>query len=144
MTRSSVIVDTGILVALIDSRDQYHAWVSAQLKQISPPMLTCEAVVSEAWFLLARVRNGQATVAQLLERQQVQVEFNLAAELADVLALLHRYSSVPASLADAELVRMAELHANHHIFTLDSDFQIYRKNRSEVISVISPWNTQQP
>jgi uncharacterized protein len=81
MTRLSVIVDTGILVALIDSRDQYHPWVSEQLKQIAPPMLTCEAVISEVWFLLARVRNGHATLAQLLERQQIQVQFNLVAEL---------------------------------------------------------------
>jgi uncharacterized protein len=140
MTRSSVIVDTGILVALIDSRDQYHPWVSTQLKQITPPMLTCEAVISEAWFLLARVRNGHATLAQLLERQQIQVQFNLAAELASVLKLLNQYSTVPVSLADAELVRMSELYANHQIFTLDSDFQIYRKNRNQMISVISPWS----
>jgi uncharacterized protein len=136
------MVDTGILVALIDSRDQYHPWVSTQLKQITPPMLTCEceAVISEAWFLLARVRNGHATLAQLLERQQIQVQFNLAAELASVLKLLNQYSTVPVSLADAELVRMSELYANHQIFTLDSDFQIYRKNRNQMISVISPWS----
>jgi uncharacterized protein len=140
MTRSSVIVDTGILVALIDSRDQYHPWVSEQLKQITPPMLTCEAVISEAWFLLARVRNGHATLAQLLERQQIQVQFNLAAELASVLKLLNQYSTVPVSLADAELVRMSKLYASHQIFTLDSDFQIYRKNRNQMISVISPWS----
>ncbi|MFM2430510.1 MAG: hypothetical protein RLZZ511_1723 [Cyanobacteriota bacterium] len=139
MTRSSVIVDTGILVALIDSRDQYHAWVSEQLKQITPPMLTCEAVISEAWFLLARVRNGRTTLTQLLEHQQIQVQFNLAAELSSVLKLLKQYSTVPASLADAELVRMAELYADHQMFTLDSDFQIYRKNRNQMISVISPW-----
>jgi uncharacterized protein len=90
--------------------------------------------------LLARVRNGHATLAQLLERQQIQVQFNLAAELASVLKLLNQYSTVPVSLADAELVRMSKLYASHQIFTLDSDFQIYRKNRNQMISVISPWS----
>ena len=49
-----------------------------------------------------------------------------------------RYSNVPMALADACLVRMAEQHANHTVLTLDSDFQIYRKHRREVISVIMP------
>lgn len=133
-----VIVDTGVLVALIDRRDRYHAWVTEQLTQIVPPLLTCEAVISETWFLLQRVKNGRETLLQLLDRRQVEVQFNLDAELVTVVALLTRYQSVPVSLADAELVRMAELYANSSVFTLDSDFQIYRKNRDRLIPLISP------
>jgi hypothetical protein len=59
-------------------------------------------------------------------------------ELATVVALLTRYRSVPVSLADAELVRMAELHSNSTVFTLDSDFQIYRKNRDRPIPLLIP------
>ncbi len=133
-----VIVDTGVLVALVDRLDRYHAWVTEQLTQIAPPLLTCEAVISETWFLLQRVKNGRETLLQLLERRQVEVQFNLNAELATVVALLTRYQSVPVSLADAELVRMAELYSNSSVFTLDSDFQIYRKNRDRLIPLISP------
>lgn len=67
-----VIVDTGVLVALIDRRDQYHAWVSTQLAEVEPPLLTCEAVVSEAWFLLQRVSNGREALLLLLEQGQVK------------------------------------------------------------------------
>jgi uncharacterized protein len=133
-----VIVDTGVLVALIDRRDIQHEWVKNQLTQILPPLLTCEAVISEAWFLLQRVKNGRETLLQLLNHRQVEVHFNLNAELAPVLTLLTRYRSVPASLADAELVRMAELYPHSSIFTLDSDFQIYRKNRDRLIPLIMP------
>jgi predicted nucleic acid-binding protein len=125
------IVDTGVLVALIDRLDRYHTWVTEQLTQIVPPLLTCEAVISETWFLLQRVRNGRETLLQLLDRRQVVVQFDLEAELGTVVALLTRYQSVPVSLADAELVRMAELYPNSSVFTLDSDFQIYRKNRGQ-------------
>jgi predicted nucleic acid-binding protein len=62
----------------------------------------------------------------------------LDAELAAVMSLLTRYQSVPVSLADAELVRMAELYPNSTIFTLDTDFQIYSKNRDRPIPLISP------
>ncbi|MBW4660229.1 MAG: PIN domain-containing protein [Drouetiella hepatica Uher 2000/2452] len=133
-----VIADTGVLVALIDRRDRHHAWVTQQLTQIAPPLLTCEAVVSETWFLLQRVKNGWEALLQLLERRQVVIQFDLDAELATVVALLTCYQSVPVSLADAELVRMAELYSNSFVFTLDSDFQIYRKNRNHPIPLLSP------
>ncbi len=140
MMRSQVLVDTGVLVALIDRADRYHAWVCDQLKQISPPLLTCEAVISEAWFLLGRVRNGRETLVQLLTLKQVQVCFDLDQEWDRVSVLLQCYASVPVSLADAELVRMAELYPQSVIFTLDSDFQVYRKDRDRVIPVLSPWS----
>jgi hypothetical protein len=53
------------LVALIDRRDRYYTWVTEQLTQIVPPLLTCEAVISETWFLLQRVKNGRETLLQL-------------------------------------------------------------------------------
>jgi uncharacterized protein len=133
-----VIVDTGILIAAIDRRDSHHHWVTEQLKHISPPLLTCEAVISETWFLLQRVKNGRAALLQLLTNRHVEIRFDLQLELAAVLALLDCYQSVPASLADAELVRMSELYSHSYIFTLDSDFQVYRKNRNLPIPLITP------
>lgn len=133
-----VIVDTSILVALIDQRDHCHDWACEQLGLILPPLLTCEAVISETWFLLGRVRNGREALLLLLEQNQVSVEFDLSMERVSVIALIRRYQSVPASVADAELVRMAELSFNSSVFTLDSDFQIYRKNRNTPVPLITP------
>lgn len=135
---NQVIVDTGVLIALIDRFDNYHPWVVEQLKQIAPPLLTCEAVISESWFLLQRVKNGRDTLIQLLTQKYVVVQFNLDEELATITALLSRYQSVPVSLADAELVRMSELYPHSLVFTLDSDFQIYRKNRDRQIPLLIP------
>jgi uncharacterized protein len=52
--------------------------------------------------------------------------------------LMTKYAQVPISLADACLVRMAEMHPKSAILTLDSDFQIYRKSDRLVIPVIMP------
>ena len=73
---SQVIVDTGVLIALIDRLDNHHNWVVNQLKQITPPLLTCEAVISETWFLLQRVRNGRETLIQLLTQKYVVVQLD--------------------------------------------------------------------
>lgn len=88
---NQVIVDTGVLIALIDRLDHYHNWVTEQLKQITPPLVTCEAVISESWFLLKRVKNGRETLIKLLTQRHVVVQFDLDAELEMVLALLSRY-----------------------------------------------------
>lgn len=53
---------------------------------------------------------------------------------------MNRYASVPMSLADACLVRMSEIYGGSKILTLDSDFQIYRKHRNQMIPVIIPYD----
>jgi len=52
--------------------------------------------------------------------------------------LLKKYADVPISFADACLVRMAELHPDSAVFTLDSDFKIYRRNGRQAIPLIFP------
>lgn len=75
---------------------------------------------------------------QLLAQKQIIIQFDLDAELVTVMTLLSRYQSVPVSLADAELVRMSELYPSSLIFTLDSDFLVYRKNRDRPIPLLMP------
>mgnify|MGYP003449622730 FL=1 len=101
-------------------------------------MTTCEAVLSEACFLLHRINGGQDAVLELVARGIVTVTFSLAAELAAVRKLMARYASIPMSLADACLVRMSELDPRATVITLDSDFKIYRRNRRQTIPVLLP------
>jgi predicted nucleic acid-binding protein len=66
--------------------------------------------------------------------------FDLTAELASIGKLMVRYEDLPMSLADACLVRMAEMHASARVFTLDADFRVYRRNRRAAIPLLSPWD----
>lgn len=136
--RQLVLIDTGPLVAAIDRRDRWHSWATSQLDWVQPPLLTCEAVISEAHFLLSRTFGGRDVLLGLLTDGLVQLPWQLTHELALIKALLKQYESVPMSLADACLVRMAEKYPEHKVLTLDSDFQIYRMKRNQVIDVIMP------
>lgn len=136
----TVLVDAGPLVALLDRRDRFHAWATSQLSGRKPPLLTCEAVLTEAAHLLRRAR-GEQTLLELVRRGLVTTSFLLTDELPRVAKLMARYENVPMSLADACLVRMAERHDDSAIMTLDSDFRIYRKNGRQVISTIMPDDT---
>lgn len=136
--RRKVILDTGPLVALLNRRDTYHDWAKAQFALIEPPLLTCEAVISEASFLLRALHDGPRSVLETLNRGVVEIPFRLTEEADPVARLLTRYVSVPMSLADACLVRMAEQFAKSTVITLDSDFQVYRKQGRQVVPTIIP------
>ena len=133
-----VIVDTGPLVALLNAGDKHHTWTRTVLDEVEAPMATCEAVLSEACFLLHRVHGGQDAVLELVARGIVTITFSIAAELTAIRKLMDRYSAVPMSLADACLVRMSELDPRATVVALDSDFKIYRRNRRQAIPVLLP------
>ena len=58
---------------------------------------------------------------------------------AEILALARsKYRSLPASLADACLELIAELHESSTVLTLDSDFRIYRMHKRRVIPLLTP------
>jgi predicted nucleic acid-binding protein len=136
--KRQVILDTGPLVAIINGRDRYHKWATLQWSQIDPPLLTCEAVLSEACFLLRGREGGQTAVLELLKRKILDTPFRMDAHVNQISWLLLKYFNVPMSLADACLVRMTELYPESSVLTVDSDFSIYRKNKRQVIPVLSP------
>ncbi|MFM8766510.1 MAG: hypothetical protein ACKOD9_01640, partial [Rubrivivax sp.] len=74
----------------------------------------------------------------MIERGAVQVAMSLQDEITPVRALFERYDKVPASLADACLIRLAELHEPSRILTLDGDFRIYRRHGRKAIALITP------
>jgi uncharacterized protein len=136
--KGPVITDTGPLVALLNRRERRHAWAREQFGLIRPPAITCEAVISETCFLLRNTDSGIDNLMQLLSRGVVATPCSLDDELPTVSRLLKRYRSTPMSLADACLVRMAELFSKSTVLTLDDDFRIYRKNGRQVIPTIMP------
>ena len=126
---TQIIVDTGPLVAYFNGRDTWHRWVVEQMTALAPPLMTCEPVVTEACFLIHRAGGEAAKLMRAFHQGVLTIGLNLQQEAAAVEGLLTRYADTPMSLADGCLVRLAELHADSRIFTLDSDFQHYRRNR---------------
>lgn len=132
-------VDAGPLVALLSVHDHYHAWAKSAFSCVTPPIVTCEAVLAEAWHLLRGTANGQTALLELITAGTVVIEFALMAELAAVRRLVSRYRDRPMSLADACLVRMAELFDEATVITVDRDFAVYRKNGRQAIPLVSPF-----
>lgn len=135
---TQTLLDTGPLVAAINRREQWHEWSKQQVEQSTAPLLTCESVVSEAWFLLRATRVGRASLLELLQRGVLRVSFTVQDHSPSVVDLMRRYANVPMSLADACLVRMSELTADCAVLTLDSDFRLYRRHRRQKVPLRMP------
>jgi len=136
--KTTVLVDTGPLVAFLSGRDRHHGWTVRALEDLEAPLLTCEAVLSEACFLLRGVRGGVDAVMELVARGLVRAPFRFDAEGPAIRRLLSRYADVPMSFADACLVRMAEQFPSALLLTLDRDFKLYRRNGRQTIPVVMP------
>ena len=133
-----VLLDTGPWVALLSRNDTHHRWAIEQFRIYQPPLLSCEAVVAETCFLLKRSGFDPSLALQFIERGVVQVPFVLQEQIGSVSSLFKRYENVPASLADAALIRLAEITDSPLLLTADSDFHIYRRHGRQTIPLVTP------
>lgn len=134
----AAIVDTGPLVAFLDKAERHHGWTVEQVRALDAPLLTCEPVLAEAMFLLSDLPKAQEALFDLLANGAVRIAFQVGEHVAPLRALHRKYRDHPISLADACVVRMAELFERHPVFTLDSDFSVYRRNGREPLDLIFP------
>jgi predicted nucleic acid-binding protein len=136
--RTEVLLDTGPLVAFLNRRDQHHQWAMSQWREIAPPLLTNESVLSESIFLIEQAGGHSDMVLDLVARQIVHPAFSLSDHVEEVRKLLRKYRHVPMSLADSCLVRMSEVMSCGTIFTLDGDFRVYRRHGRKSIPLLRP------
>ena len=138
MPEERVIIDTGPLVAFLVKEETHLPWVREQFQRLPAPFLTCDAVLTEAFFLVRKLPHGTTKFFALLNSGLLDVDYSIIAEGAALEKLVHRYANVPMSLADACLVRLATLHPQTVVFTLDHDFQIYRRDGRQPIPLLMP------
>ena len=129
------LADTGFLVAFANARDVHHDWAVSVARSVSPPCLTCEAVLAETSFHLASV----ALVLAMIDDGFIRLAFDAASHVDRLAELASKYEHRSPDLADLCLVRMSELFPRHSVITVDrTDFGVYRRNKRDVIPVVCP------
>ncbi len=137
MTERRILLDTGPLVALLSAEDSNHQACVATLASLSPPLLTCWPVLTEAsWLLLKRAHAVDHLVAAfdagLLTLLPLPQE-----SLPWIARFMRRYQDSGAQLADAAIVYLAEHEEIRTVFTLDRrDFSVYRLKRNRPFKII--------
>ena len=132
------IVDAGPLIAFFDRKERYHDWVGAQVTRLESPLLVCEPVIAEAMYRLRHLPAAQEGIFAGLERGAFRIALHLEDQIPALRYLHKKYRDQPMSLADACVVRMAELHDRYAVLTLDSDFSVYRKHGRAPLTLIYP------
>ena len=135
----AIIVDTGPLVAYLDRREEHHEWVLATLRELTEPLLTCDAVLIEAAHVLNRKGQPTDLVFSLMTEGLIKPCFEITKHWRELATLMRTYRAVPMSVTDACLVRMSEVQRSSVVFTLDRDFLIYRRNGRQRIPLLAPF-----
>jgi len=134
---AGILLDTGPLVALLSENDANHARARRLFAECVPPFRCCEAVVAEVCFLMRKVHAaGPAEVVALGRRGVYNMAMSVEEHWPNIEALLRKYSDRPISLADASLIRCAEIHHEARILTFDDDFSVYKWARNRKFELL--------
>lgn len=128
-----ILVDTGVLVALVNRRDVHHAACREWFLATSPDELGIPApLISEICYVIA-LRGGATAehlfLLDLADGAYGQVIDVNAADLRRMAELVSQYEDLPLGAADASLIALAERLDVHAIATVDRrHFTVVRPN----------------
>jgi predicted nucleic acid-binding protein len=121
------LLDTGFVVALVNSADPDHERVAAVWSDVRGRLLSVEGVLVESAHLLQRARGGAEAAIRLVEDAGTEMVALSELGTARVLALMNKYADVPMDFVDAMLVAVAEEKSVADVLTLDRrGFETYR------------------
>ena len=138
MSRMTYLVDTGPLVSAFARREpKYKSWAEELLGRLPLPLVTCEAVITEASHLLG----SSVRLMEAIDRKLIVCRFDLQREARHIGQLCAKYADQPMDLADACLVRLYETHreGSATILTVDrTDFTVYRTSKGKPLQCEFP------
>ncbi|HKY41218.1 MAG TPA: PIN domain-containing protein [Polyangiaceae bacterium] len=124
---AELLLDTGPLVALLDSAERRHGDCAAAFSAWSGAVVTTEAVVTEAAYLLASAGADGSIALEFCLRGGAIVKAWTDARAARAGELMRKYHDIPMDYADASLVALAEELGTPNVLTLDlRGFRAYR------------------
>jgi predicted nucleic acid-binding protein len=133
-----VLIDTGVIVALLDRRESRHIDCYRAVETIQRPIVTCEAVIMESCHLLSHISGASARILDNVATGIFEIRLSLSQSAASIAANLRKYHDTPASVADACLIHMADELNTGDILTLDSDFLHYRWRKTKSFNLLIP------
>lgn len=140
---TSVLVDTGPLVAILSSADEHHETCLTALRKLPGPLLSCWPVITEAAWLLRRSPRAVQQLLNSIDGGFLELLPLAGADGEPIAAVMKKYSDIRPQLADAALVYLAGRERIGTIFTLDRrDFSIYRIGRRRPFRIIPDVSTR--
>ena len=122
-----ILLDTGVVVALVNAADPDHARCVAAWRDVRAQLVSVEGVLVEAAHLLRRARGGPAAAINLVLGAGSRIVPATEARLRRAATLMDTYRDVSMDLVDALLVVTAEELEITDVLSLDGrGFRAYR------------------
>jgi predicted nucleic acid-binding protein len=122
----AILLDTGVIVALLDRTESNHAACVKAIEESAAPLVTCEAVIAESCYLLRRQAGAAEAILENVRTGVFSIPWQLSQAAASLQRLFRKYRDREMDLADACLVHLAGELQTGEILTLDRDFEVYR------------------
>jgi predicted nucleic acid-binding protein len=121
-----ILIDSGPLIALFHSGDNYHKKIRDFLAKKKYLFVSTLAVFTEvSYFLNANIKAQRDFFEWVMYKGVIISDINQH-DIPRIIELTEKYSDLPMDFADATLVITAEKTGIRQIISLDSDFEIYR------------------
>ena len=133
-----ILLDTGVIVALLDRSERHHRSCVQVLETLAVPLVTCEAVIAESCYLLRGLTGASEAILENVARGTFQIPFQLPCSAPQIQRVFRKYRDQSVSLADACLVHLANQLRTGDILTLDRDFEVYRWGTNKRFDFLIP------
>ena len=121
-----VLIDSGPLIALFDSSDNFHKKILNFLSKNPYRFISTLAVFTEVSHMLDFSVHAQHDFYEWIMCKGVYISDINQNDMPRIAALTEKYADLPMDFADATLVVTAEKTEIHEIVSLDRDFDVYR------------------
>jgi predicted nucleic acid-binding protein len=136
---NKILIDSGPLVAFLASSEKYHRWVLERMGEIDGLLITTESVLSEVVFLMKNNPVALNTLSVMVNQKLLQIYPSLSESPQKCFELLIKYADLPGSVADISLVHLYSTSKKAVIFTLDTDFLVYKTPSGNPLTLIAPF-----
>jgi predicted nucleic acid-binding protein len=124
---ADLLMDAGPFVALLDRGERNHEQCVAFFREFRGRLITTEAVLTEAVYLLGPSFARQKPALEFVLASGADLVPRTSALLKRCAHLMSKYSDVPMDYADATLVAVADALGIRDVLTLDRrGFSVYR------------------
>jgi uncharacterized protein len=139
----TAIIDTGAVLAIVDSADRWHSRCIDAVQNVRIPMFTTEAVLTEAFHLVGRGSHAVEKLWRFVRSGAITVQSMSDSDLPELHSLMTQYADRPMDFADATLVHLAARESISLILTIDrDDFETYRLPGRKRFTILPRLNGQ--
>jgi predicted nucleic acid-binding protein len=133
----ALILDTGPLVAMLDSTDPDHDSCTELIQNAGEPRVVPVCVLVEIEYLMRPWPQAFAALLADFDTGALSLVELRVAWLARVGDLIHRYRDLPLGFVDATVLAAAEMLEEHKIATLDHrHFTVVRPAHTDALALL--------